>query len=124
MNYSMIVNKAKSPLGINLRDGAGVAFQDIGDLSVDSIAEGDELVKDVNGQDWLHVLMIDGMQTSVPTYAAAWLCDVTVNPPAVGAPDLRVDLTINSNQTVTCKVYSNDTLISDVTVPYGFPAGG
>ncbi|MBI5964921.1 MAG: hypothetical protein HY863_15690 [Chloroflexi bacterium] len=101
MNYSMKVNVGKSPNGINLRAGAGASFADIGDLNVGQIAEGDEMVKDVNNQEWLHILMIDGKQTSTPTYAAAWLCDVTVVAPPPPMPTVQVDLSFVSETPIT-----------------------
>ncbi len=101
MNYLMKVNSTRAPQGINLRAGAGASFADIGDLNIGQIAEGDELVKDAAGQEWLHILMIDGKQTSVPTYAAAWLCDVTVVAPPPPMPTVQVDLSFVSETPIT-----------------------
>jgi hypothetical protein len=120
MNYSMTVNKDKSPLGINLRSGAGVSFADIGDLSVVQIAEGDNIVIDSQNQQWLNVLMIDGVQTSVPTYAAVWLCDLITNPPAPVYPPYTLSLSFSADAKIEVK-YKDTAGV--VTVLGSFPNG-
>ena len=101
MNYSMKVNAAKAPSGINLRAQPSAAASDIGDLNIVQIAEGDEMVKDAARQEWLNILMIDGKHINVTTYAAAWMCDVTVVAPPPPMPTVQVDLSFVSETPIT-----------------------
>jgi len=109
MNYSMTPRTK-----INLRSQPTTAGADIGDLLVGSIAEGDVLVGPVSAQ-WMEIKIIDGVQTTVPTYAAAWLCNLTANPPAPIYPDFSYDASTTSDQPI--EVFYNDVSVGV------FPAG-
>lgn len=102
MNYSMVVDPAKTTSNfINLRTTPSLSGVDIGDFARGQVAEGDELVLSADGKQWLNVLMIDGVLTTVPTYAAAWLCTVTENPAVPPNPTVQVDLTFVSATPIT-----------------------
>lgn len=125
MNYSMKVNSATAPSGINLRSALALTQNPltqasvIGSLNVDVNVQGDLIKTDVTGKKWLQVLEIDGTPTAVETYAAHWLLvDDPIEP--VIYPDYVLSLAFSSDTGIEVKYTTPDGVSSVLgTFPNG-----
>jgi hypothetical protein len=87
--------------GTNIRSGAGTNNATVGQIGINDKCEGDNLVKDATGKDWLEVIMLNNQQIATPFFVATWVCTMTTNPIPPVYPDFMLELSFSSDSEVT-----------------------
>jgi len=92
MNYYMELTG-----NMNIRETPDPNGVWIATLPKDTRVEGDRLVKDAAGRDWLEVLLIGAVQTTQPTYIATYTTSgkLITNPPPVVVDPLPFQVGLN-----------------------------
>lgn len=100
----------------NVRKLGSISGGVIRKVGISDILEGDNLVKDEVGRDWLEILFINGVLITGPAYIATWVCNIEVAPTPLPDPlPFKVGLNITADSPMELSKVEDDGTLTPIT---------